>query len=45
VLDQAACCQSVEELSGSRFGNIEGALELDGENSLLDLVRQKPTVF
>src|SRR5262249_2678790 len=34
--------QRVQGFSGSRLGDIERALALDGENSLLDLVRQEP---
>src|SRR5262249_32162730 len=44
VLDQEARCQSNQELSSPCFGGIERALKLDGENSLLDLVRQESAV-
>ena len=44
VLDQAAHRQGNQKLSGSRFGGIERALTLDGENSLFDLMREQPAI-
>ena len=44
VLDQAAHRQGDQELSGPRFGGVERALSLDGEDSLLDLMREEPAI-
>jgi hypothetical protein len=41
VLDQAACCHGDQRLPGPRFRGIERALALDGEDRLLDLVREE----
>ena len=44
VLDQAAHRQGDQEFSGSRLGGVERALTLDGEDGLLDLMRQQPAI-
>ena len=44
VLDQAAHRQGDQELSGPRFGGVERALSLDGEDSLLNLMREEPAI-
>jgi hypothetical protein len=41
VLDQEAHRQGDQELSGSRFGGVERARTLDGEDNLLDLMREE----
>ena len=44
VLDQAAHRQGDQEFSGPRFGGVERALTLDGEDSLFDLMREQPAI-
>jgi hypothetical protein len=44
ALDQAAHRHGNQVLSGSSFGSVERTLALDGENSLLDLMRKELAV-
>ena len=44
VLDQAAHRHGDQELSGPRFGGVERARTLDGEDSLFNLMREEPAI-
>ena len=44
VLDQAAHRHGDQKLSGPRFGGVDRALSLDGENSLFNLMREEPAI-
>ena len=45
TLDQETHCHGDQKLPGPRFGGVERACTLDGEDSLRDLMREEPAIF